>query len=81
MILIFWKTTYIKLMDVWMVFGLVLPFIAFLLTIIEEILKSKEKHQEQILYSFNVVKTVFQELYNLNFSFLVRKTVWSPKHH
>ena len=67
MILIFWKTTYIKLMDVWMLFGLVLPFIAFLLTIIEEILKSKEKHQEHILFPSNMVPAVLQELHNLIF--------------
>ena len=31
------KTTYIKMIDVWLLFGLVLPFLGFLLSIFEEL--------------------------------------------
>ena len=41
------QTSYIKLMDVWLLFGLVLPFVAFLLTIMEELLKNPEAKQER----------------------------------
>ena len=31
------KTSYIKMIDVWLLFGLVLPFLGFLLSIFEEL--------------------------------------------
>ena len=31
------KTTYIKMIDVWLLFGLVLPFLGFLISIFEEL--------------------------------------------
>ena len=31
------KTTYIKMIDVWLLFGLVFPFLGFLVSIFEEI--------------------------------------------
>jgi len=40
------KTAYIKLMDVWLLFGLVLPFVSFILTLIEEMIKNK--HEKRV---------------------------------
>merc|ERR1712142_793799 len=36
------QTAYIKHVDVWLLFGLVLPFVSFILTLIEEIVKNDD---------------------------------------
>ena len=39
------QTAYLKLLDVWLFFGLVLPFIAFCLEVTEELIVSKEENE------------------------------------
>ena len=40
------QTAYIKMMDIWLLFGLVLPFLGFVLTIVEEIVQVMEDDRE-----------------------------------
>ena len=40
------QTAYIKMMDIWLLFGLVLPFLGFVLTIVEEIVQDMEDDRE-----------------------------------
>ena len=42
------QTAYIKMMDIWLLFGLVLPFLGFVLTIAEEIVQDMEEDREII---------------------------------
>ena len=52
-------------MDVWLLFGLVLPFISFILTLIEEIVKNEDNPQE----AFNIsrIQVIFAKMYLINF--------------
>lgn len=57
------QTAYVKLMDVWLLFGLILPFVAFILTVLEEVFKQREEdNREQLSNTDNKtqVKTLFQ---------------------
>ena len=40
------ETAYLKLLDVWLFFGLILPFIAFCLEVAEELIVSNEQEDE-----------------------------------
>ena len=43
------QTTYIKLLDIWLLFGLILPFVSFVLNIIEQIRKDNVGQMEDII--------------------------------
>ena len=41
------QTAYLKLVDIWLFFGLVLPFFAFVLKVVEEICENKEESEQK----------------------------------
>ena len=38
-----WKTSYVKMIDVWLLFGLILPFLGFILSIFEELVAQAQE--------------------------------------
>ena len=49
-------TSYIKFIDVWLLFGLVLPFVSFILTLIEEIVKNED--DEMKIFNLNGIQVI-----------------------
>jgi hypothetical protein len=58
------QTAYLKMIDVWLLFGLIMPFFVFLLEVYFELLKENEKRAQSV--DINKVKNIR----NSNFSFL-----------
>ena len=59
------KTTYIKMIDVWLLFGLVLPFLGFLLSIFEELVAQLQEDAdvgrmkvEPQLFSYSILMII-----------------------
>ena len=40
------KTAYLKMIDIWLIFGLVVPFVVFLVEIAAEIIKNRNKNHQ-----------------------------------
>ena len=60
------QTAYVKLMDVWLLFGLILPFVAFILTVLEEVFKQREEdNREQLSNTDNKTQVLTQCSENL----------------
>ena len=43
------QTAYVKLLDIWLLFGLILPFVSFVLNIIEQISRDNVAPMEEII--------------------------------
>ena len=54
-------TAYLKLLDVWFIFGLIMPFIIFIVEVILELLQQKENNDVKHLYlASNSIKSKFK---------------------
>ena len=49
-------------MDIWLLFGLTLPFISFILSILEELLQEREENEAKVIYhELNFIKQNFPQ--------------------
>ena len=55
-------TAYLKLLDIWLIFGLIMPFIIFIIEISWELMKQRERNSVRNMYHYTKVncKIIFQ---------------------